>query len=253
MIVEEGLMSVTVIRNHYYRTPKGTLLYAEHSPVSIRHGKQICNCTKSVAERPSGQPNEIQQDIRVEQDLGTHRIDLHFRGLDSPWFTFRKDDWHAYFISGNRGLSIEIMLPGYGLTDCFFGHVYFGNKVDTNQLMNGHSPSRIVDLSVITPDQVWAHECNWGREAVAIFRESSETEKWREVKGKLDVIGIAAGAYNRDLESSVYGLRSRIETDEAFLVGVTSIRDWFVSVLLDLKTTEMFRACNEVSRRTHNK
>ena len=261
MIIQEGLMSAAVVRHHLYNTPEGNLRYTEHSPVSIHEDKQICNCTRSVAEKPPGEPSEVQQSIEFKQDLGKYRFDLHLRDADGPWFTLywgqeHPDRWkesHAYFMSDVNGvknnLNAEIAVPGYGRTGYFFGRVYFGNQVDTSRFMNGHAPSEIVDLSRIGPEQVWAHRWHWP-EAMVVFRESEETRGWRQVKREVDRIVALAKAYNEDLASSVYDLRGRIEADQELLGLVSSCRDWFVFILDHLKTTELYRACDEVERST---
>lgn len=262
MIVQEGLLSVAVVRHLFYRTNEGSLRYTEHSPTSVHEDRQVCNCTKSVAERPLGKPNEVQQSIELKQDLGKYRFELLLRDGCDPWFTFRwgeqhsdpvlrfKND-HAYFISNVNGvknnLNAEIAVPGYGRTGCFFGRIYFGNQVDTSRFMNGHAPSEIVDLSKIGPEQVWAHKWFWP-EAIAFFGECEETRKWREVKRDVDALASLAEVYNKDLVSSVYDLRGRIEVDQELLGLVSTSRDWFVSILDNLKTTELYRACDEAEQ-----
>lgn len=264
-MTEETKLSISVMRDSFFGTSKGTLRYAEHSPAMPCEEKQICNCTRSVAERPLGEPDQVQQTIKFEEGLGDYAFELSLGHL-GPWFTFRwrgpekgwnykaEPEWaHAYFMSGPGRLNIEITVPGYGLTDHFFGHVFFGNRVDVSALMNGHSPSRIVDLSKVPDDQVWAHMCNWGVEAVSPFVEGEETRRWREVKKEIDEIASAAEGYNRDLPFTVDGIRLRVMDDEPLLRRVVLARDWFVSSLRRLKDTEMWRACDEANNRTERK
>lgn len=264
-------MSVRTERYSFYNTPQGVLRYSEHSPETFHPDKQLCNCTKNVSQRPVGKPSSIQQYIKFEQDLGRYAFELSLDDGGFPWFIFRwkaeASGWkskdglrdrsgmsHAYFMSnvnGHKGnFNIEIEIPGYGRTDCFFGHLYFGNKVDISKLMNGHSPSRIVDLRSISDDQVWAHHCNWGKEAVMPLRECPETGQWRDVKKAVDAISQSAAAYNRDLVSTVDGLCLQVWDDSPMVNRVVEARDWFIHILDNLKDTEMFQVCDEVNRRS---
>lgn len=272
IIASKDRVVVRAERYSFYRTPKGTLRYAEHSPEMFHPDKQLCNCTKNVCERPPGDPNSVQQFIYFEQALGRYafKLSLDYKGF--PWFTYRWDGpttgWkfkhslmeresgksQAYFmldVNGHKGnINVQVDLPGYGRTDCFFGHIYFGNQADISTIMNGHSPSRIVDLKKVPDDQIWAHSCNFGHEAVSPFRKSTETEQWWEVKRAVDAISHSAAAYNQDLASSVDGIRLQVLDDDPMLNRVAMVSDWFVKVLDNLKTTEMFRACDEVYRKT---
>lgn len=262
-------LQISVVRYSFFNTPKGTLRYAEHSPATFCEEKQICNCTRSVAERPAGKPSAVQQYIEIRQDLGDYRFELRL-GHGAPWFTFRwrgpEEGWtykaeperaHAYFTSdvnhARNLLHAEITVPGYGLVDHFFGDVFFGNKVDTSTLMNGHSPSKVIDLAKIPENQVWTHACNWGKEAITPFKECEETNRWRAIKKEVDAMAVKAAEYNRDLASTVDGIRLQVMDDEALLGRVLLARDWFASILRNLKKTEMWRACDEVNAMTEKK
>lgn len=274
IIESKGRMSVRTERYSFYNTPNGILRYSEHSPETFHADKQLCNCTKNVAGRPAGKPSSIQQYIKFEQDRGRYAFELSLDCRGFPWFIFRwkaeADGWkfkdrfrdksgmsQAYFMSdvnGHKGnLSIQIDVPGYGRTDCFFGNLYFGNKVDISTLMNGHSPSRIVDLRSIPDDQVWAHNCNFGKEAVMPLPECFETGQWRDVKKAVDAISRSAAAYNQDFVSTMDGLRLQVWDDVPMLSRVALARDWFMHVLDNLRKTEMFRACDDVNQRTQSR
>ncbi len=266
----QGRLSVRTERYSFYRIPNGTLRFAEHSPETFHPDKQLCNCTKNVSERPSGKPDSIQQYIKFEQNLGRYTFELSLDDRGFPWFKFwwkapaigwkfkdtlrdKSGMSQAYFMSDvndyKGNIKVQVDIPGYGLTDCFFGNVYFGNKVDISTLMNGHSPSRIIDLQKIPDDQVWAHGCNWGREAMIPFSECPETDRWRHVKEEIDTISRRAAAYNQDLVSTVDGLRLQVWDDSPMINRVVLARDWFVHVLDNLNDTEMFRVCAEIDQR----
>ena len=170
-----------------------TLRFVEHAPADVHETEHdICGCTQNVAERPKGRPATVQPEIVLYARRPP--FDINF-DLTSLWLTLRLDQPlprvegasvpmrqelrdafhgfevipHAYFIFSERKVDIEITLPGYGLTDCFFAHVFVGNRHDTTCLMNGHSQSRIVDLAKLAFDDVWVHECSVGDEVMRIL------------------------------------------------------------------------------------
>lgn len=243
---------ISVVRHSFFRTPGGTLRYSEHSPESMEHERQICNCTRSVSDKPPGQPHHVTQQVKIGDVVGDYGFELTLGESGSPRFTFRRDDFHAYFTSDVNGvknsLSVEIILPGYGRTGCFFGHVYFGNKVDTSRFMNGHAPSRIVDLNLMTPTTVWAHCCVWGQEAVVKFRDLPETEGWRKTKEKIDRIGRVGAAYSLDRKASVEAIRRQADENPGLVKDIAAVRGSLLRTVNNLKGTELFRACSDADK-----
>lgn len=271
VVSTKGRMAVRIERYSFYNTSHGILRYAEHCPETFHEDMQICNCTKNVSEKPTGKPDSVQQYIKFEQNLGRYAFELSLNDRGFPWFIYRwkgpATGWkfkdrlrdkseisQAYFmadVNGHKGnISIQVDIPGYGYVDCFFGHLYFGNKADISTIMNGHSPSRIVDLRKIPEDQVWAHNCNFGLEAVCALRECPETDQWREMKQAIDAVSRSAVTYTNDIESAVDGLRLQVWDDVPMINRVALTRDWFAHVLDNLAKTEMFRACDDVNKRT---
>ena len=170
-----------------------TLRFTEHAPPKEEYDHAICNCTKHVAERPKGEPRQISFGIQLAGE------DVEF-GLINGWLTFNwemapKDKiklvypfdrdntkQHAYFMFNpkERSVSIEITMPGVGNVDCFFAHLYMGNKIDISRFFNGHSQSKIVDLSKIPDEAIWLHCCNYIGERIE-FIESAESQAWRDM------------------------------------------------------------------------
>lgn len=241
-------MNISVVRHSFFRSSGGTLRYSEHSPESMDHERQICNCTRSVAEKPYGEPHHVTQKIKIDDVALDYYFEITLDEKGSPWIAFRRDDFHAYFISDVNGvknsLSIEIILPGYGRTGCFFGRVYFGDKIDTSRFMNGHMPSGLVDLSLMTKKTVWAHYCTMGSEAMVKFRDLPETEGWRKTKEQIDRIAKAGAAYAADRISTVDGIRLQVIDDRKVMQEIFEVGT-LCGVINRLKTTELFRACDE--------
>lgn len=240
---------ISVVRHSFFRAPGGTLRYTEHSPESFEHERQICNCTRSISEKPEGTPHQVSQQIKCRDLIGDYLFEVSLDAKGMLWFKFSQGDFHAYFMTNVNGvmnsLNIEIILPKYGHTGCFFGRVYFGNKIDTSRFMNGGWPSKAVDLNLMTPKTVWAHYCSMGEEAVVKFRDLPEAEEWRSAKTLLDEISKVGSRLAGDQTSTVDGIRIQALDDPSLVGYIATVRDWFHSILKKLKTTEMFRACAE--------
>lgn len=260
-------MKVRVERHSFHKAPLGGHhRFSEYSPEAPPRRPFECNCTKTVTSRPSAPAHQVQQIISLEGEHQKYQVDIRFDSRrEGPWITFRwpgpKDGWvdraepdrtHAYFIMDVNGkknsLSVEIVLPGYGRTDCFFGHLYFGNQVDVSTLMNGHAPSNIIDLSKIRPNQVWAHECRSGKEAMTFLREGGETEGWRTLKLTATDQLHAMRPYQEDLHSSVDEIREGVQANEKILTAADIMKVWLAHIVTNLKDTELFRSADEVSR-----
>jgi hypothetical protein len=232
-------MRIKVVRHSFFDVEGGgNLRFTERSPAEDIHMGE-CNCTKNVHVRPSGTPASVQQEfITVDGDMS-------FR-LSRLWMTFGEfgGDNHAYFHFHKDEPSVEIEavpVPGYGLTECFFGHVYLGNQIDISKLMNGGWPSRIVDLSKIGPLDLWLHDCSMGREAMRFMSESDEACMWREALGlAAEIKSFADNKYIGDHDSSVEALRATIEADCALIGRVTALQRLLAPIAKDLKNTETF-------------
>lgn len=244
---------IKVKRNLYFLPKgKGYLRYSESSPEDKECEHQVCNCTKAVTERPDGEPQQKQQyiefirDDKFEVRLSADGCNFTLRWPGNTWSAWDKEHkWpsnnHAYFwFKKNYGLYIEITKEGYNETNCFFGHMYFGNKVDISSFFNGHSPSRVVDLEKVGPEELWMHYCSFGGEKVISLRECEETTRWREVFATQAEIAKIARTYEEDYVSSVEDIRKRVSKETEMLDMVNHLCGWFDSVVENLDKTEMF-------------
>lgn len=254
-------MQVKVKRNSFFRQAKGaTLRFTETSPPEEdQHDHQLCNCTKNVCVRPDGEPEQVNQSLVIEQQMGDRRLSLEIYGgkihINFYWpdAEAREKKAHAYFWhhpNPNR-FQIEIIKPGYGGTGCFFGSLCFGNDIDISRLMNGHAPSRIIDLAKIGDDEVWAHECSWGTEAMATFDPTNaETGFWMELHKDCSQLEARLADKVADVSTPVDELRAVFEEDRE-LLDFAQARSSQLSDILDrLDDTVLFKCCDDVYCRT---
>ncbi len=256
---------ITVRRNlFFYKPNEGYLRFTENSPFKEECDHQVCNCTKAVAERPSGEPEQKQQYVSyIHKDKNyDYEVDLAspckftLRWPGESWDKDHKDTCHnhAYywFKSDNNGLQIEIAKDGYGYAGCFFGHLYLGNAVDTSRFFNGHSDSRIVDLTEIGPDELWMHECGCGKEATCFFQECAESAEWQMVYEIHKRISQEVRTYAEDFVSSVERIREKVEKDVRMIEAAQYLCRWFSWVTRNLDKTEMFRCGDYCYRNSKN-
>jgi len=250
-------MNAKVERYLWFKREDGmNLRYSETSPHEEHEDNQICNCTREVAVRPEGKPRSVRQICEFTEKIGDRSV--QFRLPDNV--IYRWDDPelerpHAYFDFDCNGhencLSVEVAKKGCGSVDCFFGHVFFGNKVDTSTLMNGHAPSRVVRLEDLKQDDVWAHDCCWGMEAVAVFKE--EAEFWRHIKSRMSVVRELYAPYANDHEISVDELRTRLQFHVDLGEMVKGIALDLGGVLDRLEETELFKVCHALEKDTYER
>lgn len=240
-------METRVTRYSFFRDKHAFTRFDEHSPplcvAEVPHA--ICDCTRSVEDRPAGEPESVSQIIDFVETIGPYKMRLemtiahHGHGIASEetiadlrrddnlikfWIHWPRkegvpapskmihglrEDEHAYFwFLRPDHLKVDVTGTGdHDDLDCTLGNVLFGNAVDVSTFFNGHSPSRVVDLSKIAPDDVWVHHCTIGDEAQAKLEDGREAACWREFKRHADLI------------------RSLIAPINAIDVGVDEVRE----------------------------
>ena len=250
----EGDM-VKVRRNlFFFELKQGYLRYSESSPEEKECDHQVCNCTKAVSVRPDGEPQQKQQYIEFIKDQYTvtlYGTGCHFTKImpGKHYSSWDKDNkWpsnnHAYFWFGENKINIEITKTDFNEVGCFFGHMYLGNKIDISRFFNGHSPSRIVDLSKIGSNELWMHYNGFSSEKMISLPECEETTRWHEVFTLQKEIAEKARTYEADYDSLVVDIRKRVENETEMLEKVETLCEWFDNVLTNLDKTEMF-ACGK--------
>lgn len=254
---------IKVSRHLFFKKPGSKTLSYEESAPAPEHkceDHDVCGCTRAVSERPEGEPESVKQSLRFdgEQDFPPYFWSFE---LTSPWLTLRwekdektgkvKADPHAYLTFGRNSLHVEYVEP-YKITadiddfsdHAFFADMYLGNDVDTSTMMNGHSPSRIVDLSKIKKDALWLHHCAWGNEAMA-FMEGAETVLWKGLFEWNDQIQRIIRPFKTDFLTPVEELRSKLERPE-LIEYVDAIRDMGCQTLRCFRKTDAFRISNTI-------
>lgn len=185
-------LQLHIERHEFFRTPDGRhLRYTSHWPEGTCGAPVFeCGCTKTAAERPKGDPEDVQTIVEYRGTIDGMRV------VYSSWFgglslypggaeTSRENHMYAW-VDGNR-VQVEV---GVGwepritdrewLDQLLLSHVYVGPPAPKHlaTMYNGHSPTRL-DLSEIGPNSVWMHRCNWGHERMEKLSYShSDTMVW---------------------------------------------------------------------------
>jgi hypothetical protein len=255
-------MKTTVQRYSFFDQVGQTLRFDEASPAPDHreHEHSVCNCTKTVSERPTGTPRHVSQLVRYEWTLGARDIrveatdesinftvrwkpDLQAIPTDDTWGIMRNP--HAYFwFGGDDQLNVEITKAGEGRVDCFFGKMFLGNNVDTSELRNGHSPSAVVKRELLGEDTIWCYGGHWDTEAMAIF-DTPEASEWLRLWRTINALRAEMSSVNQK-DRSVDVVRQDAEA-ERFTSIIRKSMDWMVGILDRLETTELYSRCRSVA------
>jgi hypothetical protein len=251
----------SVVRSYWYQPEGlGNLRYTERAPEKPdAHAHQVCNCTRAVTEKPEGAPQSITQEVlwtREEKSLFEVQ-------LGASWFTFRwnrKDngssgkwafDPHVYFMfhkDAQKSFRIEVTAADDPqVKRAFFGSVFLGNKIDVSTLMNGHSSSRIVDLSKIGEDDLWVHNCHWGSEAMLTLLDggSEEISTWKHIIRSTISLQQQVGKYVQDTETLVEDLRQHL-VSELVAERIEELRRLLEPLAIGIRETQLYGACKKV-------
>ena len=264
---------ISVSRHNFFTTKKGTLRFSEHSPKRKECEHQLCGCTRNVTKRPSGKPSQVSEGAVFE--IGNLKVNVGLRSQGRPIdnsvdFTFVLSKLtgkpidpayigrpHAYFwfqssvrysesIQPLDSLMVEITKPGYGLVDHFFGHVYRGNKVDISDFFNGHSPSEVVKLDQLGPNDIWCHECAMGAEAMSVFSpHDSETSSWKAAFDNAEWIHQRILAVD---PTNLNSARRKLVNDRDLNAAISLSQTWLSTVVKCLDETDLFAKCDRVRK-----
>ena len=263
---------VHVERSLFFRRPQEqTQRFVEHAPPLAEHDHPICDCTKNVAARPDGEPDQKGQGITlVYAPIGALRPEFrlchnvlqfcwgapptrtesgHITGHYShAYFGWTRLSHHGTANPGSRSVGVGVTLPGHGQVGHFRGHLYMGNGIDVSVLMNGWCPSRIVKLDALREDDLWVHDCSSGNEAMRIFSDSDEARMWKKVLLDGERLQACVGRYRSDFTEPVEALRTRVEQDEELIALATTVVETMAPIVTGIRTTELFRLTQEVDR-----
>lgn len=271
-------MDFELQRDMWFQNEQGmNLRYIQFDPPKECKEHRQCNCTQIVAERPEGEPLAINTYCQGEETISGRKLiidfspELHYtfrwkeKDIQEPFGFTREittgelkkdspDDAHAYFWRNKNGLQVEISKKNYGLTDCFFGHLIFGNKIDTSTLLNGHSPSNVLFPERLGEKDIHLHECHWGIEAIEKM-VSPEIDQWWHFLEASDRVAMLVNLHLRN-EISLDGCRAIIESlmvTEKLIDDIQWSASFLSSILDNLEDSEMYQCALLAMKRAHEK
>jgi hypothetical protein len=182
--------------------------------------------------------------------------------VSEPWVTFRKagdaeswiarrragndegDEDHAYVIFDGQQekAKIEVASPGFGLIGYVMLDLFLGNRVDISRLYNGHSPSRVVDLSKIAPDQAWVYT----NEMMQTLGDAEEIAAIREAFRFAGEVRRLARPHLMTRSTSVDDVQNAVARDDALLASATDLRRVLSRFAHDIESTDVFRLAKEM-------
>jgi len=238
-----------VERHSFFKGPLQTLRWTESSPeeVSDHEDRGGCGCTQDVAKRPDGEPNQISQNITLEdQDTEYH--------LASNWFVFgsmgRTPHGYFHFID-EKSVRIEI-IPNEEVDQFFITTLYCGNEINTSRMFNGSSPSKL-DLSKIDPDQIWLHDCGANGEAIRFLEDSGEIIAWKVALSHAYEIRKQIEPFAKDYTTPVEVLRERLEANRPMIDACVAFRELLALTYFNYTTTDLYAKGIEVRRESRKR
>lgn len=261
-------VDVHVTRHSFFREGGHTLRFTESAPATHAEHGPVCGCTTDVAERPVGEPEQVQTSVRLVTGFEgrTYEVEVGsgIRGFwvrwpwpkDLPQEPYQRDtEGHAYFWP-RPGNGIQVELVGVPVEGCcnlshtVLTRLYFDDQVDVSRMFNGHSPSRIVEPENMK-GKVWVHN-SAGKEALAVLssgpsdslgtsHDYGEALSWRRFAADLDVI-LDRPSEPEGTPAEVHEGTTKDLREEALSRAVW----WIHCVLSDPDTTALVRASRDV-------
>jgi hypothetical protein len=270
-------ISYEIKRYSFFKdTSGGNLRYTEFSPNKVCKDHKICNCTKQVAIRPEGIPLSINTEAVIHYNIDDNRKAdwtirssalennswnsiFKFKGYWGDWeekpFGFTRNEItgeyiqdiekYAYFSREKDGFKIGIPKKGYGLTNHFFGNLFFGNIVDISKLMNGHSPSEVIKLQELTAEDIWVHDCNYGHESMIILKDNIEKTNWKKFLTETDRLNrlfIEPALLSTYTVDDCYHL---LESNKELTHLLKWPFEFLLNTIINLDKTEFYKCCTE--------
>ena len=248
-------MNVEIERFSFFKNSEGeNLRFSESSPKKECRDHRICNCTRNVAVKPESIPSQISTSCKIRKTYASRDIECAFSSrfpfvqdyiqfnFTARWEEEGLEDAHAYFWQSLDHFKVEVSKKGCSFEDieCFLGGLFFGNKVDVSNLMNGHSPSRIVDLSSIDANDLWVHYCHWGNEAMKILPRDEEADSWWKLYRDSVELNKRVEPF-LSLDFSVDEIRDTIEKDSILLASIERIFQFLDSMITNISETNLFK------------
>lgn len=143
---------------------------------------------------------------------------------NKTYFSIDQSSTHGGHVDGSIGIErlfVNEFGTGMVSTDSSTTQLFFGPHVSTSKFFNGHSPSNVVDTSVIGDYQIWTHtsfpEEKWGMLEISIDELNM---LWSLRRSVLNIYNIAKVALvGRDVDS----VKSILSTHSPFIDSVGTV------------------------------
>lgn len=241
-------MNIEVGRASFFKGDYKTLRFLETYPSQPHDVGIRCGCTDTVRKKPTGEPFQINQSIKIFGECAGYQYSIY---LDETriwvrlvWDEVPLERPHAYFIFDHSN-SMRVEIDKLELKELLSRSIYLGSDIDSRYMYNGHSTSRILKNYSIGATDVWCYECSWGNEALALFASCPETDTWKEIFQLVKTLFVV-GTFPKDiLVKEVY---DTVADDIVCQEKIQRVVHWTVGITDNLKKTEMYRACMQVSK-----
>lgn len=241
---------IAVERTSFFDSTLGALRYVERRGAPSEHERHVdCACTMTVTGRPLGQPTHVTQALHFasKRKSGALTVTLresagvHDRGL--YWtFTWGNPDVdalgtgsqpHAYFWFSGREQSAQIEIVPTVFSrrvpdDYISAMLYMGNKIDTSLFFNGHSPSRVIDLSTIGDRELWLHDAHSFDASEPWMRigDGFEAATWRPIFDMVARVGDRAAPIVGETSASIDAVHELASADSQLAADVDVVSGW---------------------------
>jgi len=238
-------MKIKVEKVKFYKGENKHIRFIESTEENSCKDHFDCGCTETVKEKPITRLLSTSNIITAFINFGKYQIEF---GFDGCW-TIRWEDKHAYFwvsdtdnMYSSNSIYIEIYKEGWNSVDYFFSRVFHGphHRIDT--LMNGHSPSRVINLNDISNEDLWIHECNWGKEHWLKFSDidNRERSKWIEFLKITKILKNCISKFRPESEYSVSEIKEILENEKGLSDILNKMTEFLISIVENLEETELF-------------
>lgn len=244
-------MKVEVTKTHIFKGEGKALRFIESTKESPQNRFTCSCCSEKVSERPTSRLLSTSVVIEAFDKVGIYDVEVQ---LDKRAYSYviRWDDFHAYFTFpvskkpyNDYHCRFGIYCKDYGYVDYFMGNVFKGRHVDVTTLMNGHSPSRIINLNEIQEDDIWVHDCSWGKEAIKFFDNGEEKQKWTSLF-KFHEYRYELHRFRPEAEFTIHEIQELVTDCKDTLARISENVEYFISIIENLKSTELFKLQSEI-------
>lgn len=271
-----GALEVRVERFSFFDVGGHTHRFAEHAPHRVTKDYEVCNCTSNVAERPSGKPSHVSQDVVFEGDIGAARAEFRLvrqdvrvewgprrpkpvdgedrarlvteeeMALPHATFQFGRHSNGVTRYSAEPSVHIGASASGHGPLNYYGTTLFMGPDVDVSHLLHGHSPSQCEDVKKLGKTDLWVHAYVWQdgflQESIATLTDSKEADAWRGVLTAAAQIRTRMRSHPyQSPEMPIVELWKQAAGDEVLRIDVNYVVPMLADVAQRMPTTQLFQ------------